>query len=117
MAILKAGFGARSRAGAGVAGPVGFEGRGEVRVRLPRDVAAAAVTRAHAAATSARGAGPTVVVEGGPRTRRSTSQDDTVATSSSADVAAGLFSRLMGLSPGRIRARCGVQRCTSRFGT
>ena len=96
VAILKAGFAPGRELGRVSLDRSGSRGAGEVRVRLPRDVAAAAVTRAHAAATSARGAGPTVVVEVWTADASVDYADDTVAVSSSADVARGLFSRLMG---------------------
>ena len=63
VAVLKGGFSRGKELGRVVLDAPGSRGAGEIRLRLPRDVAAAAVTRAHAAATSARGAGPTVVVE------------------------------------------------------
>jgi hypothetical protein len=96
----------------------GSRGAGEIRLRLPRDVAAAAVTRAHAAATSARGAGPTVVVEvwtadasadfeSEPNLRASQTK-----TSASMDAARGLFTRLMGdftgADPAKMRGVCAV---------
>ena len=112
VAILKAGFARGRELGRVSLDRSGSRGAGEVRVRLPRDVAAAAVTRAHAAATSARGAGPTVVVEVWTADASVDFQDDTVATSSSADVARGLFSRLMGdfagADPGKMRGLCAV---------
>ena len=112
VAILKAGFARGRELGRVSLDRSGSRGAGEVRVRLPRDVAAAAVARAHAAATSARGAGPTVVVEVWTADASVDFQDDTVATSSSADVARGLFSRLMGdfagADPGKMRGLCAV---------
>ena len=73
-----------------------------------------------AAATSARGAGPTVVVEVWTADASVDYADDTAgkeggtiqSTSSSADVARGLFSRLMGdfagADPGKMRGLCAV---------
>ena len=111
VAILKAGFAPGRELGRVSLDRSGSRGAGEVRVRLPRDVAAAAVTRAHAAATSARGAGPTVVVEVWTADASVDYADDT-AVSSSADVARGLFSRLMGdfagSDPGKMRGLCAV---------
>ena len=117
VAILKAGFAPGRELGRVSLDRSGSRGAGEVRVRLPRDVAAAAVTRAHAAATSARGAGPTVVVEVWTADASVDYADDTAvgastAVSSSADVARGLFSRLMGdfagSDPGKMRGLCAV---------
>jgi len=117
VAILKAGFAPGRELGRVSLDRSGSRGAGEVRVRLPRDVAAAAVTRAHAAATSARGAGPTVVVEVWTADASVDYADDTAvgastAVSSSANVARGLFSRLMGdfagSDPGKMRGLCAV---------
>ena len=115
VAILKAGFAAGRELGRVSLDRSGSRGAGEVRVRLPRDVAAAAVTRAHAAATSARGAGPTVVVEVWTADASADYDDAAVVpddTSSSAAVARGLFSRLMGdfagSDPAKMRGLCAV---------
>ncbi len=116
VAVLKGGFSRGKELGRVVLDAPGSRGAGEIRLRLPRDVAAAAVTRAHAAATSARGAGPTVVVEvwtadasadfeSEPNLRASQTK-----TSASMDAARGLFTRLMGdftgADPAKMRGVC-----------
>lgn len=119
VAVLKGGFSRGKELGRVVLDAPGSRGAGEIRLRLPRDVAAAAVTRAHAAATSARGAGPTVVVEvwtadasadfesEEPNLRASQTK-----TSASMDAARGLFTRLMGdftgADPAKMRGVCAV---------
>ena len=118
VAVLKGGFSRGKELGRVVLDAPGSRGAGEIRLRLPRDVAAAAVTRAHAAATSARGAGPTVVVEvwtadasadfeSEPNLRASQTK-----TSASMDAARGLFTRLMGdftgADPAKMRGVCAV---------
>ena len=118
VAVLKGGFSRGKELGRVVLDAPGSRGAREIRLRLPRDVAAAAVTRAHAAATSARGAGPTVVVEvwtadasadfeSEPNLRASQTK-----TSASMDAARGLFTRLMGdftgADPAKMRGVCAV---------